>query len=102
MGFCGGLFIRYSLLEPEGFGVEGDGGIGDGRNCFGPSEDIDNVDWEGNVFEAGVGFFAQDFGLVGIYRDDFVARALEVGGDFIGRPARIRRETDDSDGFGSA
>ena len=101
-GFFGGRGVRDALLEPEDFGVDGDGGIGDGRNVFGTAEDINDVDGFGNVFKAGVGFLAEDFGFVGVDGDDFVADGLEVGGDFGGRTARIGGQADDGDGFGGA
>ena len=73
VSFCSSGFVNDSLLEPQGFGVDGDGRIGDGSNLFGATEDVDDVDGEWNVFEVGVGFFAEDFGLVGVDRDNFVA-----------------------------
>ena len=102
VGLCCGLRVRDSLLEPEGFGVDGDGGIGDGRDFFGTAEDIDDVDGEWDVFEARVGFLAQHFGFVGTHGDDLVAGALEVGGDFVGGAEGIRGEADNRDGFGLA
>ena len=102
MGFGGGFGVGNSLLQPEGFGVDGDGGVGYGRDIFRAAEDVDNVDGERDVFEAGVGFFAEDFGFVGIDGDDFIAGALEVRGDLVGRAARVGGEADDGDGFGRA
>jgi len=101
-GFFGAGEVRNALLEPEDFCVDGDGGIGDGRDFFGAAEDVDDVDGLGDVFEAGVGFLAEDFGFVGIDGDDFVADGLEVGGNFVGRAARVGREADDGDGLGGA
>ena len=100
--FGGSFGVGNSLLEPEGFGVDRDGGIGDRGNVLWAAEDVDDIDGKWNVFEAGVGFFAQDFGFVGIDGDDFVAGALEVGRDFMRRSTRIGRETDDGDGFRGA
>ena len=102
VGFGGGFGVGNSLLQPEGFGVDGDGGVGYGRDIFRAAEDVDNVDGERDVFEAGVGFFAEDFGFVGIDGDDFIAGALEVRGDLVGRAARVGGEADDGDGFGRA
>jgi hypothetical protein len=102
VSFDGSFGVGNSLLEPEGFGVNGDGRIGDRRDFFGAAKDIDNVDRKWNVFEAGVGFFAEDFGFVGIDGDDFVAGALEVGSDVVGRAAGVGGEADDSDGLGGA
>jgi hypothetical protein len=101
-GFFGGLRVGDSLLEPESFGVDGNGGIGYRGNVLGAAEDVDNIYRDGDVFEAGVGFFAEDFGFVGIDGDDFVADALEVGSDFVGGALRIGGETDNGDGFGGA
>ena len=84
LAFGGGLVVGDFLLEPEGFGVDGDGGIGDGRNFFGAAENVDDVDGFGDVFEARIGFLAEDFGFVGIDGNDVVTGGLEVGGDFVG------------------
>jgi hypothetical protein len=100
--FFGGGGVGDVLLEPENFGADGDGGIGDGRNVFRTAEDVDDVDGFGDIFEARVGFDAENLGFVGIDGNDFVADGLEVGGDFVGRAKGIGGETDDSDGFGGA
>lgn len=96
------MLVGNSLLKPKGFGVDGDGGIGDGRNFFGATEDVDDVDRFRDVFKAGIGFLAEDFGFVRIYGDDFVADALEVGSNFVGGTSGIGGESDDGDGFGVA
>ncbi len=101
-GFGCRLLVRDSLLEPEGFGVDGDGGIGDRGNFSGAAEDVDDVDGFGDIFEARVGFLAQDFGFVGIDGDDFVACGLQVGGHLVGGPEGIGGESDDGDDFGVA
>jgi hypothetical protein len=101
-GFFGGGGVFYAELEPEDFGFDGDGGVDDGWHIFGTAEDVDDVDGFGNVFEARVGFFAEDFGFVGIDGDDAVAGGLEIGSDFIAGAGRIRGEADDGDGFGRA
>lgn len=90
--------MRNSLLEPEDFCADGDGGVGDGRDFLGAAENVDDIDAMGDVFEAGIGFLAEDFGFVGIDGDDFVADGLEVGGDLMGGAAGIGREADDGDG----
>ena len=100
--FGGRFGVGNSLLEPQRFGADRDGGIGDGGNVLCAAEDVDDVDGKWNVFEAGVGFFAEDFGFVGIDGDDFVAGTLEVGRDFVGRSSGVRGETDDGNGFGGA
>jgi hypothetical protein len=102
VGFGGGRGVRDSLLEPEGFGVDGDGGVGDRRDQLGAAEDVNDVDGQWDVFETSVGFFAEDFGFVRIDGDDFVARALQVGSDFVRGTARVGGKTDDGDGFGGA
>ena len=98
---CGGI-VGDPLLKPERFGVDGDGGIADGRNVFGAAEDIDDVDGAGGVFQAGIRFFAEDFGFVGVDGDDFVAGALEVGGDLVRGTRGVGGEADYGDGFGGA
>jgi hypothetical protein len=101
-GFGGGFGAGNSQLEPEGFGMDGDRGIGDGRNFFGAAKDVDDVDGKWNVFEASVGFLAKDLGFIGINGNDGVAGGLEIGSDFVGGAAGIGREADDGDGFGGA
>jgi hypothetical protein len=100
--FFGGGGVGDVLLEPENFGADGDGGIGDGRDVLGAAEDIDDVDGFGDVFETRVGFGAEDFGFVGIDGNNFIADGLEVGGDSVGGAKGIAGETDDGDGFGGA
>lgn len=94
--------MRNSLLEPERFGVDGYGGIRDRGNVVGTAEDVDDVNGPGGVFEAGIGFFAENFGFVGVDRDDFVADRLEIRGDFMGGAPGIGGEADYGDGFGGA
>jgi hypothetical protein len=101
-GFGGGFGVSNSLLEPEAFGVDGDGGVGDRGDVFGTAKDVDDVDGDGDVFEAGIGFLAEDFGFVWVHRDDLIADRLEVGGDLVRGAKRIRGKTDDGDGFGLA
>jgi hypothetical protein len=101
-GFFGGGGVFYAELEPEDFGFDGDGGVGDGRHVFGATEDVDDVDGFGDVFEARVGFFAQYFGFVGIDGDDAVADGLEIGSDFVAGASWIGGEADDGDGFRGA
>jgi hypothetical protein len=98
----GGGGVCDALLKPENLGADGDGGIGDGRDVFRAAEDVDDVHWLGDVFEARVGLDAKHFGLVGIHGDDSVAGGLEVGGNSVGRTKRIGGEPDDGDGFSGA
>ena len=98
---CGG-FVGDSLLEPEGFGVNGDGGIGHARDVFGAAKDVNDVNGERNVFESRVRFLAEHFGFVGIDGDDFVAGGLEVGGDAVRWTEAAGGKADDGDGFGAA
>ncbi len=55
------LSMRNSLLRPQTFGVDNDGGIGDGRDILGAAEDIDDVDRDRHVlrrrgYDSGRGF----------------------------------------------
>jgi hypothetical protein len=52
-----------------------------------------------DVFETGIGFFAEDFGFVGIYGDDAVAGGLHVLRDAETGAPGIRGEADYRDGF---
>lgn len=89
MGLGGGLFVGDSLLEPEGFGVDGDGGIGDRWNFFGEAEDVDDVNGFWDVFKTSIGLLAKNFGFVGIDRDNFVTDGLKVGRDFVRGTMRV-------------
>lgn len=84
----GGL-VGNSLLEPERFGVDGDGGIGDRWNFFGAAEDVDDVNGFWDVFKTSIGLLAKNFGFVGIDRDDFVTDGLKVGRDFVRGTMRV-------------
>ena len=99
-GLGGGFGVGNPQLEPECFGANGDGRVNDPRNIFGAAEDVDDVDGDGYVFEACVGFFTKDLGFVGVDGDDGIAGALKVGGDFVRRAHRIRRESHDGDRLG--
>ena len=92
-GFFSGGGVFYAQLEPEDFGIDGDGRNSNRRHIFGAAEDVDDVDGFGYIFEARVGFFAQDFGFVGIDRDDAVAARLHVRGDAVARPRGLRGQT---------
>ena len=52
-----------------------------------------------SVFQAWVGFFAEDFGFVGIYGDDAIAGGLHVLSDAKTGTPGIGREADYRDGF---
>jgi len=101
-GFFGGCGVGDSELQPQSFGADGDGGIGNGRDSFGAAEDVDDVNGDGDVFETGVGFFAEYFPFVRIDGNDAIADGLEVSGDFVGRTGGIGGEADYGDGFGGA
>jgi hypothetical protein len=90
------------LLQPEGFGMDGYGGIRCGRDVGGAAEDVDDVNGFGDIFEAGIGFLAEDFGFVGIDGDDAVTRGLEVRSYLVAGAGGIGGETDHGDGFGLA
>ena len=99
-GFFGGSGIFDSLLEPQDFRFDGNGGICDRGDVFGAAEDVDDVNGNGYVFKAGVGCFAENFGFVGIDGNDFVAHGLEIRGNAKRRAQGVGREADDGDGFG--
>ena len=100
-GFGGGVLVLDSLLHPDNFCADGDGAIDDGRNVFGAAKDVDNFDVVGfrDVFETQIGFFAEDFGFVGIYGDDAIAGGLYVLCDAETGASGIGREADNRDGF---
>ena len=74
-GFGGGVLVFDSQLHPYYFCADGDGALDDGRNVFGAAKDVDNFDVVGfrDVFKTRIGFFAEDFGFVGIYGDDAIS-----------------------------
>jgi len=82
-GFRGSVLIFDSLLHPDYFCADGNGAVDNRRDVFGAAKDVDNFDVVGfrNVFETRIGFFAEDFGFVGIYRDDAIADGLYVLSD---------------------
>ena len=86
--FLGGLGVFDTLLHPDDFSADGDGTGYDGWDVFTAAEDVDDFnvcggDSGGGGFQGGLGFFAQDFGFVGIYRDDAVAGGLNIFGDVV-------------------
>lgn len=85
----GGRGVFDAELEPEDFRANGDGGIGDGRNVLRAAKNVNDIDGLGDVFKAGIAFFAEHFGFVGIDRNDAVAGALEIRSDFMGGPQGI-------------
>jgi hypothetical protein len=82
-GFGGGVFVLNSLLHPDYFCADGNGAVDDRRNVFGAAKDVDDFDVLGfwNVFQAGIGFFAEDIGFVGVYGNDAVPGGLYVLSD---------------------
>lgn len=102
VSFGGCDVVGNSLLEPEDLGVDSHGGSGNRWHIFGTPENVNDVDGFGDVFQARVGFLAEDFGFVGIDGNNFVSRGLEIGGDGVGGAKAIGGEADNSDGFGRA
>jgi hypothetical protein len=100
-GFASGG-VDDAELEPDSFGMDGDGGVDDGRDLFGAAEDVDDVDGAGDVFEAGIGFLAEHFPFVGIDGNDAIANVLEVGSNFVAGTGGVGRKADNGDGFGEA
>jgi hypothetical protein len=100
-GFGGGVLVFDPLLHPDYFCADSDGAVDDGWNVFGAAKNIDNFDvlrfWD--VFEARVGFFAEDVGFIGIYGDDAVAGGLHVLTNAKTGATGIGREADYCDGF---
>jgi hypothetical protein len=91
-GFVGSVLVFDSLLHPDNFCADGDGAVNDRRNVFGTAENIDNFDvlrfWD--VFEARVGFYAENLAFVGIYGNDAVASGLYILSDAETGAAGIR------------
>ena len=79
-----GLFRRWlvddSLLEPHDFSVDSDGGISNRGNVFGAAEDIDDIDFFWDIFEAAVGFLAEDFRFIWVNGNDAEPDGLKILG----------------------
>jgi hypothetical protein len=101
-GLFSGSGVGNALLKPEDLGGDGDGRGGNRRNVFGAAEHIDDVDRLGNVLQAAIGFLPEDLGFIGVDREDSVTRGLQIGSDFMGGAAGVRRKTDDGDRLGAA
>jgi hypothetical protein len=100
-GLGRGVLVVNSQLHPDNFCANDDGAVYDWRNVLCAPKDVDNFDALRfrDIFKARVTFFAEDFGFVGIYRDDAIAGGLHVLGDAETRTSGIGREPDYRDGF---
>ena len=58
------FFVGDAFLHPDGFGADANGGVDDFRHGFGAAENVHDVGLFGNVFQARVDFFAEDFFFV--------------------------------------
>jgi len=101
-GDFAGARAKDTELEPDGFGTNGDGGVDDGRNFFGATEDVDDVDGFGDFLQSRKGFRAEHFPFVGIDGNNAIADGAEVGRDFVAGASGVGREADDGDGFCAA
>ena len=95
-GYGCGRFVLYAFLHPDGARADLNCGFDDFGNQFRATENIHDVDFFGNVFQAGVGFFAEDGGFVRVDGNDAVAGGLEIlrhakaGAKWFGREAYYR------------
>ena len=71
-GAGSGFKVDDSLLYPEVWQAEAEHLVDDGGDESGQAEDVDDVGFDGEFGEAGVGFFAQDFGDRWVDRVDFI------------------------------
>ena len=55
-GALGGIVVDYAFLHPDGSGVDANGGVHDIGDEFRAAENVNDVHFFGNVFQAGVGF----------------------------------------------
>jgi len=68
----GRRFINHPFLKPDGGHPNFNGFIDYGHHCIGVAKDIDNVDFAGNRFQIGIGFYPKDFWKARVNRYDFV------------------------------
>ncbi len=99
-GFFRGRGIFNALLEPKKLCANVDSTLCDRRNVFGTAENVNQIHFFWDIFQAGIRFFAQDFGFVGIYRDDAIAGRLQILGYTKTRTHGIGREANDGNGLG--
>jgi hypothetical protein len=97
-GAGGGFGVDDSLLDPDVFEAEFEHLVDYRGNEFRKPEDVDYVGLDGEVGEAGVGFFAQDGLDCGVDRQDAVALFLHVRRDVVAGLVRVVGETDNSYG----
>src|ERR1700733_1551167 len=69
------------------------------RNVLRPPENIYDVHFFGNIFEARIGFLAENLALSGIHWNDAIASGLHVLRDAVARAEFSRREAHDGDGL---
>ena len=94
----GGDGMDYAFLHPDGASADADGRLYNFGDKFGAAENVNNVHGIGNVLQARITLFAEDFGLAGIYRNDAIAGGLQVLRDTVARPVMALRKADDSNG----
>src|SRR5271170_1723011 len=97
-GTVGGFEVDDSLLHPEIGQAELEHLVDDGGDEFRKAEDVDDVGFDGEIGERGVGPFAEDLGNGGVDGVDFVAVLLHVLGDVVAGFGWNFREADDRDG----
>jgi hypothetical protein len=95
---CSGFGVDDSLLDPDVLETEREHLIDDGGNEPGKAEDVDDVGFDGEIGEAGIGFFAKDGFDRRVDWQDAVTLFLHVGRNVVAGLIGVVGQTDDGDG----
>ena len=98
-GTGGRFLVHNSQLHPDDPRIAADGGFDDVGNVVGPAEDVDDLEWLGNILQRGVSLLSENFSLEWVHRDDPVTRVLHVLRDGVTRAPFVRRKPDNRDGL---
>ncbi len=99
-GACafGGCLIDDAVLQPDGRRFDRDRLIDDGTDELRAAENADDVDGNGQIAQARVRPFSENFPDVRVDGDDAITGALKVAGNPMTWPACIRAEANHGDG----
>src|ERR1022692_1062887 len=95
-GSC--FVVADAELHPQHLGADGHCVARDRHHLTGLAKTIDDANWLGYRGEAWEAFFAEDFIVIRVDRDDAIAMILHVLGGEIARPVPLRRQPDAGDG----
>ena len=87
-----GLRVDHTFLHPYAARADANRGFDDLWNELRAAEHVHDIDVLGNILQARIGFFAQDFRLLRVYGNDAVARRLQVFSNAVARPVATARK----------